>query len=212
MYLVMENTLKDILFFNCVLYISRVYLTFLLFIYSNKSFCCTMLHLNCIDLVNVFISNTCIFILLHFSMKLHYKFYCPSKFYYPGNKYTNGCNIACNNGLSGHKCKLRRCLPGTENISLYWLVILFFCFCNFPFLHTITDITIHLHYKTFHTLYLHFPIWIDIYLCIEIIPISQVITYDMVMIRALDNFLFWCSYFPLNFGNRNIHFALITYY
>jgi hypothetical protein len=33
-----------------------------------------------------------------------------------------------------------------------------------------------------------------------LIPISQVITYEMVMIRAPDNFLFWWSYFPLKLG------------
>jgi hypothetical protein len=33
------------------------------------------------------------------------------------------------------------------------------------------------------------PSWY-IYLCIELIPISQVITYEMVMIRAPDNVLF----------------------
>jgi hypothetical protein len=58
-----------------------------------------------------------------------------------------------------------------------------------------TDITIHLHNKTLHTLYWHFSD-LDIYLCIELIPISQVITYEMVMIRTPDNFLFWWSYFP----------------
>ena len=44
------------------------------------------------------------------------------------------------------------------------------------------------------------PSWY-IYLCIELIPISQVITYEMVMIRAPDNVLFWWSYFPLFSGN-----------
>jgi hypothetical protein len=33
-------------------------------------------------------------------------------------------------------------------------------------------------------------IYIYIYLCIELIPISQVITYEMIMIRAPDSFLF----------------------
>jgi hypothetical protein len=32
----------------------------------------------------------------------------------------------------------------------------------------------------------------------------------MIMIRAPDNFLFWWSYFPLNFGNRNIHYVLFN--
>lgn len=66
-----------------------------------------------------------------------------------------------------------------------------------------TDITIHLHNKALHTLYWHFPIgiytrytFLYFYLCIELIPtfcISPVITYEMVIIRSPDNFLFLLS-------------------
>ena len=57
-----------------------------------------------------------------------------------------------------------------------------------------TDITIHLH-KSLHTLYWHFPIWIFFMYWIN--PYITSNTYDMVMIRAPDNFLFRWSYFPL---------------
>ena len=78
---------------------------------------------------------------------------------------------------------------------------------NFPFLHTIQTL------QFIYTLYWHFPIWIYIYLCNELILISQVIAYKMVIIRPPENFLFWWSYFPLFLGNRNISlffYLLIT--
>jgi hypothetical protein len=95
----------------------------------------------------------------------------------------------------------------------YTLSFIFCCCCNFPFLHTIQ--TLQFIYTTRH--YTHYiGIFRSgyIYVCIELIPtgISQVITYEMVMIRAPDNFRFWWSYFPLFLGNRNIFFfnLLIT--
>ena len=72
-------------------------------------------------------------------------------------------------------------------------LFLFFCCCNFPFLHTIQ--TLQYIYTTRHYTYyiaiFLIQIYIHVYICFELIPISQVITYEMVMIRAPDNFLFY---------------------
>ena len=46
-------------------------------------------------------------------MKLQYIVYCSS------NAYGRGCTSICEKGLAGHKCNAGRCIPGTENISLY---------------------------------------------------------------------------------------------
>ena len=111
---------KKYFYFNCVLYISSVYLTQVFNLFIIRDFCCLLWHLDCRELVNLSLFKMYIeFQPLHFSMKLHYKFYCPS------NAYGHGCITPCRKEKSGHKCGLSRCRPGTENISLLWLVILF---------------------------------------------------------------------------------------
>ena len=82
----------------------------------------------------------------------------------------------------------------TRNTMFF--LVLCCCSCNFSFLHTIQ--TLQFIYTTIH--YTHYIdiflseyiyIYIYIYICIALIRISQVITYEMVMIRAPDNFLFY---------------------
>lgn len=55
---------------------------------------------------NILFNQNCIEFILYFSMKLQFKFYCPS------NAFHKGCTSSCHKGLSGHQCSFRRCIPG----------------------------------------------------------------------------------------------------
>ena len=72
---------------------------------------------------NILFIQNCIEFILYFSMKLQFKFYCPS------NAYGRGCTSTCHKGLPGHQCILRRCIPGQvikiPNKILHQNVILF---------------------------------------------------------------------------------------
>ena len=95
------------------------------------------------------------------------------------------------------------CIQLRWDVVVHFVVVGWIYFClvflsrYVPFLQTLQYI-----YATSikHTIMTFF--WSEyIYLCIELIQISQVISCEMVMIRALDN---WWSYFPLFSGNSKI--------
>ena len=80
----------------------------------------------------------------------------------------------------------------TRNTMFF--LVLCCCSCNFSFLHTIQTLQFIYttrHYTHYIGIFLSGYIYIFIYICIALIRISQVTTYEMVMIRAPDHFLFY---------------------
>ena len=94
-YIYSRKTISMKYFRNYNLYISHVCLFILI----------DALKVSCFIWL-LFLFKSCIAFILHFSMKLHYKFYCPI------NAYGRGCTSTCQKGLAGHQCALRRCFPG----------------------------------------------------------------------------------------------------
>ena len=67
--------------------------------------------------------------------------------------------------------------------NIVFFIVFWSLFCNFPFLQTIQ--TLQFIYTTRqYTHYIGIVQPVYIYSCIELIPISKVITYEMIMITA----------------------------